>query len=191
VNVCGGQAVGETAAVLLSGGIDSACCAYLLKARPMPVGGIFVDYGQAAAKPEHRAATRVATELGIPLKTLEARGVKDFSSGELVGRNAFLIFSAIFLAQVHQGILAIGVHAGTPYFDCTPTFLSRMQVLAEEHTEGRLTVLAPFLTWEKPAIFKYFQDAGLPLNATYSCESGTTPPCGACASCQDRKLFVC
>lgn len=186
-----GPVDGKAAEVLLSGGIDSACCAHFLKTRSISVRGIFIDYGQAAAKPEHLAATGVASQLGIPLRTLEAHGVKDFSKGELIGRNAFLIFSAIFLARVHKGTLAIGIHAGTPYFDCTPGFLSRMQVLAEEHTGGRLTVLAPFLTWEKRAIFKYFQDARLSPDLTYSCESGTTPPCGACASCQDRKLLIC
>lgn len=177
------------AAVLLSGGINSACCAHFLKSQSIPVRGIFVDYGQAAAKPEHYAATRLASELGIPLEILEAHGPKGFSGGELIGRNAFLIFAAIFLGGVQEGILAFGVHAGTPYYDCTPSFVSRIKILAEEHTNGRLTVLAPFLTWHKAAIFKYFESTRLPLAITYSCKSGTVPPCGSCSSCLDRKLI--
>jgi 7-cyano-7-deazaguanine synthase len=108
-----------------------------------------------------------------------------------VGRNAFLIFTAIFLGRMHHGLLAIGVHAGTPYYDCSPAFLTGMKQSAEEHTAGRLTISAPFLTWEKPQIVKYFLQAGLPIAVTYSCESGILPPCGSCASCRDRRALGC
>lgn len=179
------------AAVLLSGGLDSAACVHLLKAQGHAVRGVFVDFGQAAIAPETVAVARVAAGLGIQITTLTCRAPGGFGAGELIGRNAFLITSAIFLGRVSTGLLAIGVHAGTPYFDCSPSFVDRMKTLAEEHTDGRLTVTAPFLQWNKGQIYEYVVQNGLPVADTYSCESGTVPPCGSCASCRDRRVLRC
>ena len=42
--------------VLLSGGIDSAACAYYFQQRGDNVEAVFIDYGQAAAHAEFRYA---------------------------------------------------------------------------------------------------------------------------------------
>ena len=182
---------GKLATVLLSGGIDSAACVHLLKSQGYSVRGIFVDFGQAAREQESRAVVRLTELLGITTTTLQVGATSDFGAGELVGRNAFLLMAAIFLGRVHEGLLVIGVHAGTPYYDCSPGFIDRLKSLAEEHTDGRLTVIAPFLHWSKAQIYDYIIRAGLPTEVTYSCESGTIPPCGSCASCRDRKGLGC
>lgn len=179
------------ATVLMSGGLDSAACAHLLATQGHAVHGIFVDFGQAAREPESRAVARLSELLGITTTTLHVGAANDFGSGELVGRNAFLLMTAIFLGRTHEGLLAIGVHAGTPYYDCSAGFIDRLKVLVEEHTDGRLTVTAPFLQWTKGQIYAYAAKSGLPVNATYSCESGTIPPCGLCASCRDRGSLGC
>lgn len=179
------------ATVLMSGGLDSAACAHLLIAQGHAVRGIFVDFGQAAREPESRAVVRLADLLGITITTLHVGTAGGFGSGELVGRNAFLLMSAIFLGRTHEGLLSIGVHAGTPYYDCSAGFIDRFKALAEEHTEGRLTVAAPFLHWTKGQIYEYAIKSRLPVDATYSCESGTIPPCGSCASCRDRGRLGC
>lgn len=179
------------ATVLMSGGMDSAACAHLMAAQGHTVHGIFVDFGQAARKPESRAVARLADVLGITSTTLHVGTAGCFGAGELVGRNAFLLTAAIFLGRAHDGLLAIGVHAGTPYYDCSAGFIDRFKALAEEHTDGRLTVTAPFLHWTKCQIYEYVLKSGLPVDATYSCESGTIPPCGSCASCRDRRVLGC
>lgn len=179
------------AAVLLSGGIDSAAVTYLLKNQGHEVRGIFVDFGQAAVEQERLAVRKLAAALAIELTSVEARSNNSFGSGELIARNAFLLMTAMFLGQAHQGLLAIGVHAGTPYYDCSPPFIVRMRQVAEEHTDGRLIIVAPFAVWNKAEIFEYFLVSGLPIDATYSCESGTIPPCGSCASCRDRRALGC
>lgn len=181
----------KKATVLMSGGIDSASCAYLLKHQGFAVHGIFIDYGQAACQQERLAVDRLQLILDIDVLHLKASSPDIFGPGELVGRNAFLISSAMFLGGVKRGVLAIGVHAGTPYYDCSAGFIERMKQIAEEHTDGRLTVSAPFLSWDKAQIYRYFGETGLPIEATYSCESGTLPPCGACASCHDRRKLGC
>jgi 7-cyano-7-deazaguanine synthase len=155
------------------------------------VRGIFVDFGQAAREQERAAVIQLSKFFNIETTILGAKTRSGFEAGELVGRNAFLILAAMFLGRVHRGLLAIGIHAGTPYFDCSPTFLTRMKQLVEEHTDGQLVAVAPFIEWSKPQIYQYFTESGLPLSATYSCESGTIPPCGSCASCRDRGALGC
>jgi 7-cyano-7-deazaguanine synthase len=179
------------AVVLLSGGLDSAACAHLLLGEGYRVRGLFVDFGQAAARQEAVAVAQLSQALKIETESITVRSENSFGAGELVGRNAFLLLTAMFLGKAHRGLLTLGIHAGTPYFDCSPPFVSRMQQVVQEHTDGRLQVVAPFIDWHKPQIHEYFAKSGLPLEATYSCESGTIPPCGSCASCRDRRALGC
>ena len=178
-------------ALLLSGGLDLAACLHFLKLKGREVRGVFVDFGQAAALQERLAVEKLASHFGVPLQILQAKGPSLFGAGEIAGRNAFLILSAMVLGGIGRGVIAIGTHAGTSYYDCSELFLSRMNTLIEEYTGGQLTVYAPFISWYKPEIVKYFMEEKLPLEATYSCELGTIPPCGACASCEDRKALQC
>jgi len=179
------------ALVLMSGGIDSAACAHLLTEQGAAVRGVFIDYGQAAAKCERHAAKALSAHLALPLATYKISGAPSYETGELVGRNAFLIFAAIFLARPRSGLIGIGVHAGTSYYDCSPPFIEAMERLVAEPTDGGLVLVAPFLAWSKSDIHQYYVSAGLPIGLTYSCELGTVPPCGECASCRDRRSLGC
>ncbi len=179
------------ASVLLSGGIDSTACAHLLQKHGYAVGGVFLDYGQGAARAERRAVQAISTLLGIPLRVYEVRGHVSFAAGELVGRNAFLIFSALFLSPQKRGLLGLGIHYGTPYYDCSPAFVESMRKIVANHTDGALQLTAPFMWWTKSDVFAYFTAEGLPLDLTYSCEASSEAPCGACASCRDRELLRC
>lgn len=179
------------AVVLLSGGMDSAACVYLLKRSGRAVRALFLDYGQAAAVPERRAAAWVAQHLEVPLSEFSFSGAPCFGSGELTGRNAFFVFSALFLGRLGRGVVVLGVHAGTPYFDCSPAFVEAADRLVAEHTDGRVRLVAPLLTWTKADVLDYCRTVGLPLDRTYSCEAGSEPVCGVCASCRDRAALLC
>ncbi|MFT4115959.1 7-cyano-7-deazaguanine synthase [Bradyrhizobium sp.] len=174
------------ASVLFSGGIDSTSCVHFFKKGGHEVRGIFVDFGQAAARREEAAVDVLSGKLSIPVVKLRASSPTKFGAGELVGRNLFLIASALLLGRCHDGLLAFGIHSGTNYYDCSRSFLSRVEVLAQECSDGRVSVVAPFVDWSKDDIFSYFKAAALPLNDTYSCEAGAVPTCGICASCRDR-----
>jgi 7-cyano-7-deazaguanine synthase len=179
------------ATILFSGGIDSSSCIHLLRRDGYEVSGLFVDFGQASARMERRSVELLSNRLVFPVNIVEASANRNFGSGELQGRNAFLIFSALLLGGCNDGLLVLGIHAGTPYFDCSPAFIERIEPLVQECTDGRVSVLAPFVHWIKDDVYSYFIASGIPLTETYSCEGGTNPPCGSCTSCKDRARLEC
>ncbi len=179
------------ATVLLSGGLDSTACAHFLQQRGSRLRGLFIDHGQAAAGREAAASAALAERLAIPLETCTLSNSCRLGAGELLGRNAMLIFNALFLIRGATDLLALGLHAGVPYFDCSKAFVESAARLLSELTDGRVSLIAPFIAWTKKDVFDYFLTTGLPLALTYSCESGTDPVCGTCASCRDRKALGC
>jgi 7-cyano-7-deazaguanine synthase len=181
----------KLATVMFSGGIDSTSCLRFFLDRGYEVRAVFVDFGQAAILAEARAVALVGRELSVPITTLKATSDSTFGIGELTGRNAFLIFSAILLGGCREGLLAMGVHAGTPYYDCSPSFIDQTNSLVQECTNGRVSLVAPFVNWPKDDVYSFFSTLKIPLSHTYSCEAGSVPPCGQCASCKDRVRFEC
>lgn len=179
------------ATVLLSGGVDSAACMKFLQSQGFAVRALFIDYGQPAADLEQGAADSLSKLDSCPFEVVTVRGNSRFGSGELLGRNAFLIFTALFFLRGTPGVLALGLHSGTHYYDCSGAFLDLANRLVAEHTNGSLSVIAPFLTWSKKDVYRYFLESGLVLNQTYSCEAGEPAGCGTCLSCRDRQGFEC
>jgi 7-cyano-7-deazaguanine synthase len=177
----------SVATVLLSGGVDSVACMKFLQSQGFEVRALFIDYGQPAATLELRAATALAKHHLCPLRIVRVTSDSHFGSGELLGRNAFLIFTALFFLGATPGVLALGLHSGTNYYDCSEAFFDLANKMVTEHTNGALLLVAPFLTWTKKDVFRYFCEAGLSLSETYSCESGDPMGCGSCLSCHDRK----
>ncbi len=176
--------------VLMSGGIDSAACAHFLKRTGHNVRALFLNYGQRAARAEEVAAKKLSSELGLTLSTAVATVGRSFGPGEIVGRNAYLIIAAMLCGSCEgTGSIALGIHSGTEYYDCTPAFVTLIDRLVAEHTDGRRRVIAPFLAWTKGAVLNYYVEAGLRLHDAYSCEAGELPPCGTCLSCKDRALL--
>ena len=115
--------------VLLSGGLDSAACASAIKERQR-LRCMFVDYGQPAAKWEKNAADQICAALSMPLTTVTVSAQASFGVGEILGRNAFLVLTALTFSGIQVGEIVIGIHSGTPYYDCTPAFLVSMNRLA-------------------------------------------------------------
>jgi 7-cyano-7-deazaguanine synthase len=181
----------SNAVVLLSGGIDSAACAKFLGEQGCSVRGVFVDYGQKAATFERRSAEALSKALGMPLESVSVTTPAQFGTGEVVGRNALLVFGAMLATQPRTGVIAMGIHTGTPYYDCTNAFAQSIDRLLAEYTDGRVRFSVPFITWDKKNIFDYYQASGLPVDLTYSCESGELPTCGTCLSCLDRRMLGC
>jgi len=178
--------------VLLSGGIDSAACVRYYLDMNFRVKGLFIDYGQGARDNERKSATQIAKYYGIPLDKISLSPVKHFGPGEIRGRNAFFIMGVLLFYPRLKGILSLGIHSGTPYYDCSEQFIRDIKTIVDGYTSGEVRIEAPFLTWDKAMIYTYCKEKVIPIDLTYSCEAGTTPPCGKCRSCKDREaLSVC
>jgi 7-cyano-7-deazaguanine synthase len=175
----------QHATVLLSGGIDSAACAHFLK-KSFFVEALFVDYGQAASQQELIASRAIATALEISWSTALAKLGKHFGVGEVPVRNGLLVMLAAASCSPHTNLVAMGIHAGTPYYDCSPAFAEKIDLLLQEYSRGQLQFFAPFLEWSKLEVYEYCRGENLDLSSTYSCQAGGNIPCGCCLSCQDR-----
>jgi 7-cyano-7-deazaguanine synthase len=176
-----------TALVLLSGGLDSAACIAFYRAQAFELDAIFFDYGQPALAQERKASRNVAAHFDVGLQEIKLHGPLRIGVGEVRGRNAVFMLTALMEHPIAQGLIAIGIHAGPPYYDCTPGFLTGVQVLFDGYANGRIKAVAPFLEMNKIEVWRYGQNARLPMEITYSCERGGKQPCGRCASCRDRR----
>ena len=172
--------------VLLSGGMDSATCLAFYLHAGFHVQCLHVDFGQLASRPESVASKRIAQHFDVLLTVLRWTPSTTHLRGEIVGRNAFLLAGASMEIGHRHGVLALGIHAGTRYYDCSPAFVTAMQVILDGYSGGRLRLGTPFLKWSKKEVVAYGRSEGVPFHLTYSCERNEKTPCGKCQSCRDR-----
>lgn len=177
--------------VLLSGGLDSLCCALLLQNQFAVIEGLYVNFGQPAATAEIQHAEKIAQWLGIHLSIIElhTNKISSFHPGEIIGRNLFLISAALLHKSSTTTSIALGIHSGTQYYDCGPEFFNKANNIIREYTDGRCHLLAPLLNWTKSDIVEYAVNSQIPFDMTYSCELGTFGGCGNCLSCCDRRIY--
>lgn len=180
------------AIVLLSGGIDSSCCVAFYQHAGHEVTGVFVDYGQPAREREEQSAAAIARHYAIPLHVISSVGPAQIAGGEIAGRNAFLVFAAFLHLPLQTGLMALGIHGGSRYYDCSEHFIAHLNALMSGYSDGRVSVAVPFMAWSKKAVFDFCHEARVPFELTWSCEVGPLVPCGRCLSCEDRaRLNVC
>ncbi len=176
----------------MSGGIDSAACVDFYLHQGIEVSGLHVSYGQSAAHQEEEAARFIADHYKIPLTIVRLTGSRGKPDGEIFGRNAFLLFTALIELDVRRAIVAVGIHSGTPYYDCSESFITAAQSIVDGQSDGCIRLAAPFLKWTKRNIWEYCLQRSVPIDHTYSCEKGLDQPCGNCISCRDLEaLSVC
>ncbi len=172
------------AVLLLSGGVDSAVCLALLRRDGASVETVFVDYGQRPLRAELESAQRVAGNFESALSVVRINGfiVVD---GDIAARNLMLLACAANRALPRNRLVVIGVHAGTPYADCSPTFAKTVQDVLDVYSDGRVSLWCPLLQLNKSQIFNLAEELGIDMKLLHSCERADTP-CGRCPSCKDR-----
>lgn len=173
--------------VLLSGGIDSSCCVAFYRRMGHDATGVFVDYGQSVRHAEEKSAKAIADHYAIPLHVIRCSGSFAGFQDEIVGRNAFLAFVALLYHPTFAGLLALGVHAGTPYYDCSEHFVTQLGGILSGYRAGQLALATPFVRWTKRMIYDFCAEYEVPTYLTWSCEVGPSGPCGRCLSCKDRE----
>ena len=179
----------KSVTILFSGGIDSTACIEFYLSNHFSVQALFVDYGQLSMERELRSAKQISLHYDIPLKIITCKNVQQKGSGVIYGRNAFLLFTALMELNLPNCLIALGIHSGTKYSDCSQFFLEKSQEIFDIYTDGRINISAPFLNWVKSDIWHYCLQEHVPLNLTYSCELGMPQPCGACLSCFDLEAL--
>jgi len=178
----------DSVTVLSSGGLDSTACIAFFARQGIPLVSLFVDYGQSAVDAERRAALAIADHYRLRLHQTRWSGGVHKRSGFIRGRNAFLLLAALMEMGGKSGTIAIGLHAGTPYYDCSSPFVAAIQVVFDGYADGAVRVSAPFLTWTKKQIWDFCRQEQVPIGLTYSCDDGPVP-CGRCLSCQDLEAL--
>lgn len=173
--------------VLLSGGIDSTACIAFYRRLGHAVTGLFVDYDQPVRRREEQSAIAIAAHYDVPLSIIRCAGPHTSFSGEIGGRNALLVFAALMFRPIQSGIIALGIHWGTTYYDCSESFAADLGRIISGYTNGKTSLGTPFLTWRKRLIYQLAVDADVPVHLTWSCEVGPDTPCGRCLSCRDRE----
>lgn len=179
-----------TSSLLMSGGIDSAACLAFLLSRAHQVSPLFIDFGQPPVKEEYSSAEQITQHYGLKLEVIRLALPRKIDEGELPGRNALFVLLSLLAGRQAPDQIVLGIHSGTSYFDCSPSFAATCGRLVSELTDGRTQTLFPFLDWNKREIFDYAQSADVPIKKTYSCERASGP-CKVCQSCKDKEILGC
>lgn len=156
--------------ILLSGGIDSAACVKYFISQNHETSCIFVDYGQMNRKLERLSAQKICDILKCDLALIEAKFKKRDNKSLIQGRNLFLISSALMLDLRPPFVISLGIHADTPYRDCSEVFVKASQNILDVYYSGEAQIDCPFLSWTKSDILKYAKEVGLPINLLTSTE---------------------
>lgn len=175
--------------VLLGGGLDSTALIPFYLSRADIVRGVHFHYGQPSVEGEWRSVLKIAEHYAVPVEKHQLGLRITNVRGEYFCRNAVLLLGAASILDSAGGRLSLGIHAGTPYYDCSRSFLADVQRLLDGYFGGTVQVEAPFVDFTKRDIFDFCLRHRVPVDLTFSCERWSVGPCGRCRSCEDRLML--
>jgi 7-cyano-7-deazaguanine synthase len=198
--------------VILSGGLDSTTLLYHYKAEGHQLHALTFNYGQRHDR-ELEAARTISEITQTPQEVVDLTALRplfganaltdhkvDLPSGEYAketigittvpNRNMIMLSVAIGRAiSLGFDAVAFGAHGGVNdvmYPDCSPEFAAAVNTIGQVCDNEPISVLAPFVCWEKSDIVRRGHDLGVPFEHTWSCYEGNDLPCGKCGTCIDR-----
>ena len=176
--------------ICCGGGVDSTALIHYYLNMGFPVRGVHFYYGQPSYPGERKAIKAIARFFQIRIENAQIHPViRSEKDSELPGRNARFVFAALNFFDQDTGIVALGIHSNTRYYDCTPSFVHDLQMLLNGYYAGAVQLDAPFLSFTKRDVFAYCREYQVPIDVTFSCERGVSEPCGVCSSCIDRRYY--
>jgi 7-cyano-7-deazaguanine synthase len=200
---------GQGAAVLLSGGLDSAV---LLAdaARHGPVQPLYVSVGLAWEREERAIVERLLASAVfknvLPLVALRA-GMDDVYPKDhwamrgtapaydtpdedvyIEGRNIVLLAkAAVFMARTGLSKVLIGPLAGNPFPDASDDFFQAMGRALSIGLAAPISIEAPLSKMHKQDVIKLGAALGVPMELTLSCmQPSDGKHCGRCSKCRER-----
>ena len=203
---------GREAAVLVSGGADSAVLCVDLLGGFERVHPVYVRFGLRWEDVELAGLRAFLEEVGgerpglAPLTLLDepvaqvygdhwsTAGAADVPGPEtaddavyLPGRNVLLAAKAAVWCRL-RGVetLAFGTLRGNPFPDGTPEFFADLGAVLNRAMDGRLRIIRPYERSTKAEVLRRGRD--LPLQLTFSClDPVDGRHCGACNKCAERR----
>jgi 7-cyano-7-deazaguanine synthase len=189
--------------VLLSGGIDSATCLYMIKGKYAMRALTFEYHGIARRELEAAKALASAAEVSehrivrLPdlreAEDIEGRSFPELPPTYIPMRNSiFYSFAASYAEEVGASRIVGGHNSDDAkvFRDVRPRFFRAMQeafragseLLAERETK----VLRPLSRKTKSEVIRRARDLGVPLELTWSCHRDGPTHCWSCAGCRTR-----
>ena len=178
----------NTVLLLVSGGIDSTALIDFYLRRGADLQCVHLSYGQPSARSEREAVEKVSAHYRVRTRLIDFGFPLARRRDEFLGRNAMFVLVAGCLG-ISPSRVALGIHSGPHYYDCTRAFVIDCQRILDGYFSGTVRVEAPFIDFTKPDILEYCRTNEVPVGLTYSCLRRNAPPCGVCDSCLDRRKF--
>ena len=203
----------KRAVCIMSGGIDSALCAYIAKNQGFEIIALHFDYDQRTQTKERecfyalcndlKPISRVvlncgfiahiggnsltSSELTIRKNFTDIRDGREIPNTYVPFRNGIFLSIASALAEKEQcEAIFIGVvqEDSSGYPDCTHAFIDKMQAAVNEgRGDSNTRIFAPLLHKNKCEIIELALEHGVPLSSTWSCYESQDLACGLCDSC--------
>ena len=197
---------GGTAAVLASGGLDSAILVAELIRQGRPVQPIYVRFGlvweaveeahlrrflQTISAPEPVAFDFPIADVYATHWSVSADGIPGAETPDeavyLPGRNLLLIAkTAVWCALNAVPTIALGTLKGNPFADSSREFFAGLESVVHTGLDWPLQIVTPFSELTKADVLALGR--GLPLEHTFSCISPVDDDhCGRCNKCEERR----
>lgn len=177
---------GPKVLLLSSGGIDSTALLDFYLRRKNNVECLHFQYGQKNALSEKEAFHKITAYYKVTGKVIETGFIPNVNGLEIGCRNVLFVMIAASVS-IDPIRIAIGIHEGSRYYDCSKRFLEDCQRILDGYYFGTVKLEAPFIEFNKTAIIAYCKNFNVPVNLTYSCLTQNFQPCGQCPTCLDNK----
>lgn len=202
----------KKALCVISGGMDSALCAYIAQKQGYEIIALHFDYNQRTMRKERECFNKICDNLAV-----KTREILDVSFISQIGANAltdinleipktgisknlpityvpfrngiFLSIAAAFAQKENCDAIFIGVvqEDSSGYPDCSENFIKSMESSINLGRGTKNTkIITPLVHLSKAQIVKKAMDLNVPLELTWSCYENENEACGECDSCRLR-----